>query len=774
MLWIFFATQEVAADNPPKRYTMCVYVTDSISHHAMEAVSVSIPKLGVQQITDANGMFCLSSIAAGFYEIKCAYVGYHTTTIGIRLNGNDTINISLCPESHHLHEVVVSDNFSESDKAFSLQHKQILDINQIQMRNGQNITELLKNINGMNTLTSGPNISKPVLRGLHSQRLVMMQGNVRMEGQQWGAEHAPEIDPFAVGRVEVLKGASSVEFGAEAIGGVIRLMPRAYRQQNGIAGELTLNGFSNNRQGAVSIHLDGSHANKLKWKIQMSARKAGDSKSADYVISNTAFRENNMTASMQYKLTEKLSSEISYSSFATTIGIFSGAHLGNTDDLLQAINRSKPLVIRPFTYSINRPYQEVSHKVYSGKLLYQFGKKSSVHYQFTLQNNQRKEYDSDQPYNQALRELNLPAFYLQIISQSHELKMVHKWGAHWSGYAGIQYTLQNNFTSGLQFLIPDFISHAIGAFALTKVEYEKWSAEAGVRFDHRNLSVAYQDRFTQFDTTIKFSMPTAIFSFSRKLPYSMLLITTLSNGWRAPAINELYSNGLHMGTATYEIGNNQLQPEVSYMLDMTLKYQSELSGFECSVYNNYMHNYIYQLPDLQPTLTVRGAFPTMRFVQTEANLLGFDASYNRKLWKSWYTGAAYSFLHATDITKQQPLLFMPANRARISITHRVDKWGVFKNIFSEISGMHVSMQNRVVSELDYASPPPGYLLFNLNTGFDCLIRKQTIRFSIGINNLFNAAYRDYLSRFRYFTDDTGRNFILRLTIPFNIINNLNQ
>lgn len=770
MVWLWLPGKIWATEIPVKKYSFCVSITDSVTHQPLEAVSISIPEMRMQQVTDANGLLCQTAVSVGWYTIRCSFVGYHAVSVRYRISGNDTLHMVLCPESYHLHEVMISDDKPKQDKSYSIQHKQVLEINQIQERNGQNITELLSTINGVNTLTSGPHIQKPVLRGLHSQRLVMMMGSTKMEGQQWGAEHAPEIDPFAVGRVEVIKGASSVEFGAEAIGGVIRLMPRLYRQSNGINGEFSLNGFSNNRQGATAIQLFGAHLNRFRWKAQMSARKAGDSRTADYIISNTAFRELNASSSFQYTVSEKIIAELSYSTFATTIGIFSGAHMGNVDDLMQAIKRPRPLVIQPFTYQINRPYQEVSHEIISGKWIYKLGKASTLQYQYARQDNRRKEFDSDQPYNQTLRALNLPAFYLQIISQSHELKWEHQSGSHWSGKTGIQYTLQNNITSGLQFLIPDFIAHSVGAFAIEKLEYEKWSAEMGVRFDWRKMDVSYRDRFRSFEKSLQFSMPTAIISISRKLPLNFVLIGTLSSGWRAPAINELYSNGLHMGTATYEIGNDQLQSEISYTADMTVKKQTEQSTFEISVYNNYLYNFIYQLPDLQPTLTVRGAFPTMRFVQTDANLSGFDVSYQINMWKSYYGGAAYSFLYAMDVKQEAPLIFMPANRTRLNVGYRADKVGKLTNTFLEWSAAIIERQYRFVSNLDYADPPPAYFTVNINMGFDVKIQKQTIRMSFGINNIFNTAYRDYLSRFRYFTDDTGRNFILRLTIPFNILN----
>jgi iron complex outermembrane receptor protein len=174
---------------------------------------------------------------------------------------------------------------------------------------------------------------------------------VRQEEQQWGNEHAPAIDPFAVNKVEVIKGAASVEYGPEAIGGAILLSPRAYPTANGVEGEIALQGFSNNKQGSATALLQGTHfkQQQLSWRAQGTLRKAGDSRAPDYVISNTGFDEQNGSISAAYTY-KKLQVEAFMSVFNTTIGIMRAAHIGSLPDLENAIQSDKPLIIKPFTY----------------------------------------------------------------------------------------------------------------------------------------------------------------------------------------------------------------------------------------------------------------------------------------------------------------------------------------------------------------------------------------------------------------------------------------
>lgn len=748
-------------------YTIKVLVRDSVTHQALSSATVSVKGHRHVHLSDDKGIAVFDSIKSGTAKISVSYIGYHSTVKSITVPGIGLVVVDLCPESFHLHETVITHQKNVDDPTFSNQHKQVLTTSQIEAKRGQNIAELLSEVNGVTQLNSGPNIAKPVIRGLHSNRLVMLNAGVRQEGQQWGAEHGPEIDPFIANRIEVIKGASAVEFGADAIGGVVRISPRDYRRERGIGGELSLNGYSNNRQGAGSLLVEGTHLNqeKFSWRIQGSLRKAGDSKSSSYIISNTGFEEQNASVALKYGWS-KWTSELYYSHYRSKLGIFIGAHMGNVDDLTAALGRDKPLVINSFTYNIARPYQQVQHDLLSSKFSYLHdGGKFVI--QLSAQQNQRQEYDTDRPFNQALR--NRPAFDLTLRSLSTDIKWEHKPLKRYKGKIGLSWMVQDNTADGVSFIIPDFNANTVGVFLMEKKETEKWTFEAGVRYDFRWLDAKSNRRFNELNEQRNFQSINGIVSAVRILPKNWLWITTLSSGWRAPSINELYSNGLHTASATYEKGNSSLAPEQSFMFDMTLKKQVDYLSAEVSLYNNFIGNYIYQRPDLAPTLTIRGAFPTMVFTQTNANLFGVDAGFTYTWFNHLQTGLNGSYLHAQDLSESEPLLYVPANRVRLSLGYLYKQFAFTRNGLFEIKLNAVARQYRYTDGVDYINPPEGYLLTSVHYAFEWPIGKQQVKVSAGINNLFNTAYRDYLSRFRYFTDDTGINFILRLTIPFQLI-----
>lgn len=753
--------------NPPRKQPVTIQVIDSASRKPIAYAAVVIEPGNKRYQANEQGVVITDSLPRGTYLLYVYAEGYHLFTSRVRSDKQTNWVAELCATGFHLHEIVISKERIQTSESQTLQHKQILNTEEINRLRAQNITELLNRLNGVNMLSSGPTISKPVMRGLHSQRLVMMVGNTRLEGQQWGTEHAPEIDPFVAGRIEVIKGASGVEFGAEAIGGVIRLMPREYRTQKGVGGELSLNAFSNNRQGAYSLLLNGANGNKLQWRLRTSGRKAGDSRTPDYIISNTGMEEMNHGADVLYKINSRLSTELSYSRFEANMGIFIGSHVGNLSDLERALQSDRPLVVNPFTYDIDRPYQHITHQTLSSRWVYRTLNGNELSYQYALQINQRREFDTDRPFNQALRELNLPTYNLQLYTHSHDVKWTHKLSKKWKGTAGANYMLQYNDASGLLFLIPDFTAHTLGLYLIEKYDAQRWQLEWGVRFDYRNQQVQYRDRRRNINNELSFAMPTGIVTYTYLINHHLKLIANASSAWRAPAINELYSDGLHMGIATYERGDSTLSPEQSYLADLALKYESADWSIDASMYHNYMHNFIYARPGATPILTVRGAFPLFQFTQTNATLTGTDITIARKLGDYFTLTSGVSYLHAQDVRNDEPLLFMPANRIRSAVQYNRTKIWKLTNVWAELRHSYVAEQKRYLEGTDFVAPPPAYQLWDITASFDVRLGKQLFKAGIGVINLFDVAYRDYLSTFRYFTHDPGRNFVLRLTIPFN-------
>jgi iron complex outermembrane receptor protein len=154
-------------------------------------------------------------------------------------------------------------------------------------RNGLSLGDMLKGISGVQSLQTGSSISKPIIHGMHSSRVIILNQGVRQEGQQWGSEHAPEVDPFNSERITVVKGAGSVRYGSDALGGIILMEPKPMRHNPGIGGELHLQSFTNGRSGIASGMLEGKLAKlPLSVRVQGTLKRAGNLQTPNYYLNN--------------------------------------------------------------------------------------------------------------------------------------------------------------------------------------------------------------------------------------------------------------------------------------------------------------------------------------------------------------------------------------------------------------------------------------------------------------------------------------------------------
>lgn len=792
-------------------------VRDNATNKPLSGARILLLETRRGALSGKDGSFVLQSTSDA-QTLRVSLLGYETLENRIESSSQDTIALDIRLK---LGAVRLGTARVETERlaAENMPTQNVTTVSgqELERSRGQTLGESLQNVAGITLLQTGASIAKPVIRGLHSQRVIVVNAGVQQEGQQWGAEHAPEIDPFAAQRIEVVRGAAGVEYGAGAIGGVIRVEPRHIPHGDWFGGEAQMALFSNNSQGALSLALEGgkidlgekntllnSLGNGFGWRVQGSARKAGDSRAPNYVIGNTGFQEINGSAAFGYT-GEKLSIEAYYSLFTTELGIFRGSHIGNLNDVLRAIEAGRPLVDYDWTYSIRPPKQQISHDLWSVKAKFDAGF-GQFEMQYGWQQNNRAEFDS---HNARIRgdsglllaSLERPAMTLQLTTYSLDAKFRHKPLEIWqndtsssvlTGIIGASGLAQWNVQGGRTFLIPSFQAESAGLYAIETLTTPDFTANLGLRYDAKQIAVRGSSSRSIPDTTqvfTGFSAAVGIFWYlstpeyhslqtsstlkTQTSPINTSLALNLGMAWRAPLVNEQFSLGVHHGTAQYEIGSSRLQPERSYSADLTLSHASETLRYELSAYANAIENFIYLRPDAQnPTVTIRGVFPTFFYTQTFALLTGADASIDAVLSKSsfngelWRIGGAASLVRGTNITDAEPLIFMPADRVRAFVRFEAPLLFGIENTFVEAASLLVRTQDRFPQNVDYALPPAGYVLFDISLG--STVEALGVRFSwnIAVRNVLNTPFRDYLSRYRYFTDDAGRNVILRLSVPF--------
>lgn len=750
-------------------------VTDSDTRERLAGATIRIKDTRQEVQSDAQGRFLFEGLCPGSYNILITHIGCQPLESHIHLK-DDLIKAFVLPHAHsELDEVVVVGANHKHGTAIAEELKG----RQLAATRGSSLGESLKGVSGVNVLQTGANIFKPVIHGLHSNRVLILNNGIRQESQQWGSEHAPEVDPYIANRLTVIKGASSIRYGSDAIGGVILVEPRLLPVAAGLYGEVNTAFFSNNRQGVLSGILENNSAKHpaFSWRLQGTLKKGGNARTRDYWLMNSGIEEYNFSAAAGWQQAHR-GIEFFYSNFNTKLGIFRGAHIGNVTDLEQAIKRGEPsddIKNAPFSYTIDRPYQQVHHHLFKIKGFHTTGDAGKLNWVVSGQYNNRMEFDVKRFSSSS----DAPQLDLSISTVGTDLVWDHTTWKGLRGTMGVSGSYQFNDSYKQRVFIPNYKAWNGAAFLIEKWSKGKWMAEAGVRYDWRSLFNIENNNNQQFPDQ-RFSSLSGSAGLSYR--WSKELTTTLnfSSAWRAPQINELYSDGLHHSSARIETGNPTLLPERANSWMLNFDYQPFRWSIDIGLYHKNISDFIYLAPDYPPVLTIRGAFPSFSFKQTDARLNGLDANIGYVITAHWKAEVKASVLRAWDKRAGDWLIQMPADRYEAGLQYDFGSARHWQDSYVKLSGQQVLRQTRVPStgniekeqpdgtvrlESDYAPPPPAYLLANLEAGTKLIWGKQPVHLTVTVTNLLNSAYRDYMNAFRYFAWDIGRNIGVRIMLP---------
>lgn len=756
---------------------------------SLEQINVLLEEHNQLLQTDKQGEFLFTNICEGAYHLLIFQEGYDTLRLKAvvsRRNLHFHKDIFLSKSTDVLEAISIE---AAREAAISTQVAQQISQQDWENARGKTLGEMLKSMAGIQTLNTGAGISKPMIHGLHSQRVLLLNNGVRQEGQQWGEDHAPEIDPFAIEQVSVLKGAAGVRYGSDAVAGVVLLNPKPMPISHQLAGKVYLIGHSNSRMGNIAIMTEKAFGRHWSWRLQSSAKRGGDFHSPTYTLSNTGIRELNFSGSLAYT-TEKFKFKASASRFASDIGILRASHTGNVNDLAISIQRPQPWFVAPFTYQINNPRQNVIH--YLGKLETEFelNHLGRLEVQYAYQHNIRREYDIRRGGRSVM-----PA--LSLLLQTHTLDAVlnhHAW-RDFRGSFGFNTLFQTNFNvpeTGIIPLLPDFTNVTQGLFWIEKFIQKNYEIEWGLRYDFRHTQVR---TFVQNRELIRpdfnFHFATATLGYSYYGNEKFNFKTNLGATFRPPHTAELFSQGLHLGIGNLQEGllfeNGFINPNRNFEIEKAYKwiasgiYKAKNWDLELSPYVSFIDNFIYLTPtDIR--LTIRGTFPVFNYRQDAVLMRGFDLMSRYRIGK-FYWQSKWAYLH-THLIDGSSLINMPPLRVENKLAWSQKQWKGLKNIETHLSFLNVARQNnapRVVNpevfegisseekaqilqegNFDFMEAPAGYFLVGAGIEADY----QKFKFLVKAENILNAVYRDYLNRWRYYANDLGRNFIVQLNYSF--------
>ncbi len=746
-------------------HTINGVVQDEHDATGLDLADVRVVELGRSVLADEQGRFRIEGVCAGVYTLRVAHIGCTPVEVKVRVPKEDLVRIRMEHHTEELKDVEVAR--SRPDENVGQAHKTI-DKEAMEKEAGRSLGEMLARIPGVTTLNSGPTISKPVIHGLSGNRVLILNQGIRQEDQQWGTEHAPNMDPLSSDRITVVKGAASVQYGSDALGGVVITEPVELPREGGISGDVRGVGSWNGRGAGGNALVQGSMKGLLGlgWRLQGSGRYLGDNEAPGYVLSNTGLREGGGSASIGYR-DHRWNASAYYSFFRRELGILRAAHIGNVTDLQNAIASGTPWYTADFTYGIDAPRQTAIHHLMKGEAGYAISERGRIVLTYAYQADDRQEYD----IRRAGRDAK-PALDLWLTTHTADAVWKHWVGKRMHGKVGLSGITQENSNlpgTGVRPLIPDHQKKSAGAFLLEHYPLSKrLELEAGMRIETTRLDVA---KFNAEDSLIRprhdFVNNAVTVGLNWTIHDSVQLRFNVGTAFRPPHVSELYSEGLHHGSAAIEEGDAALRSEraIKGTLDLEATALNGRLKMDLTLHGGRIDDFIYLRPD-GIRLTIRGAFPVFRYVATDALLYGLDATLKYRITGPWSWRLRGTTVHGRDLVRDEWLFQLPADRLENALLFERDLSGSWRAVEFAATSLVVAQQERIPAGLDFAAPPLGYDLIGLSATATRSLRKGELRIGLQANNIFNTAYRDYTDRFRYYADARGTDITVWVRYAF--------
>lgn len=673
-----------------------------------------------------------------------------TNTKNNKKNGKSKLN-----KEQNIGEIVVT-GVRQQASINSVSNK--IDESLIDRSMGKSLASILEHVSGVSSIQTGTTVAKPVINGMYGNRILIVNNGARQTGQQWGVDHAPEIDQNSSGSIEVIKGAESVRYGSEALGGIIVMNQKALPYgQTALSGHLRTLYGNNGKRYSVVAQAEGTvpFSKNLAWRLQGTYANSGDQSTAKYVLNNTGYREHDFSASLGYKL-NALKLEGYYSMYNLKLGVLNSAQLGSEDLLKERIALGQPAEVYPYSRHINYPFQQIVHHTAIGKVYFDAGKYGNFFWQTAFQADDRQE--------NRIRRMNLsyiPAVSMYLTSFQNQLKWnlaYNKWNTE-AGATYLHIRNRNQTGTGVVPLIPNYTEYDLGIYAIQKYRNGNWTAEAGIRFDNQ------ETRASGYDYTGKLYGGHHVFSnFSYNLGTSyrfneqLKLTSNLGLAWRAPHVHELYSNGNELGSGMFVMGDSTMHSEQSTKWVTSLSYRSAFAEVRVDAYLQWINRYIYDEPLKGRYVTViSGSYPLFQYKQTDAFFRGIDFDVRLRPIQHVEYHLLSGLIWANEKQTGNYLPYIPSARFDHDIT--------WEDIHVGKGDAWLQLKHRLVLKQTRFNPandlidftPPTYNLFGLEAGIDWpLGERNKLRMLLAADNLFNKEYKEYTNRSRYYAHDMGR------------------
>lgn len=744
-------------------------------------------------ISSEDGSFLIENLCQGNLQLKISHLNCEDLFEEIDLTESSSKVFFIEHRIRSLDEVVVEDmktRVSSTAKTYTLSESQK------DRYGGEGLAKALEQISGVKSLSAGSGLSKPLIHGMFGSRVGIIYDGILLENQQWGQDHAPNVDVNAFEKLKLVKGASTLKYTGDTPGGIIVLESTPIRSVDSLFGKTIFNGVSNGKGIQIATSWTKTYNRGSYVKLQGMYKKSGDYSTPNYILTNTGSDEKNISFLLG-RINHREKWKFYFSYYDNEVGILRSSHIGNVNDLLRAIESPTPSVIRSFSYDIAVPKQFNQHITSNAEYTKINDSNQSWSVKYNWQKNNRKEYDirrGDDKYDAAL-DLNL---------NTHNLSSNFEWRNMKGAFdSGIFFQIQDNFSNpntGVKRLIPDYVKFKTGSYFTANLRPKNFIMGFGIRYEHQNNEVKkyyrnsrwigenYEERLGPYVTKeiagqklvkrrLFFNTFSANVGVKHNLSPTYDLGVNYNLSQRAPDIAEMFSDGLHHALASIEYGNPFLKHETTQKFFIDFEKKRGSFQFNISPYLTLGENYIIIEPK-GIEQTIRGAFPVWEYNPISATLKGVDLDISYAFNKNIQLMHTTSWIEGINRSDKTPLLNMPPLDVKNQIRFMIPRWDSF---VIKLHNQHVFRQTHfpnnnfdttiiengqfVTKNVDISTPPNGYNILGVEFNWGSYsFFSGKIDVTLAFDNLFNTSYRNYLNRMRFYTDEHGRNVMLQIKL----------
>ncbi|MXV38276.1 TonB-dependent receptor [Flavobacteriaceae bacterium Ap0902] len=635
-----------------------------------------------------------------------------------------------------------------------------------QVNTGKDLAHQLESLSGVQVRKSGSNISKPIIDGLSSSRLVYMVYGVKLENQDWADAHSPEIDPDLANDLSVLRGAETVTYGSNALGGVIQINAGKIPSDSIINGAATIHydGNTGGWGGRLKVQQQSNLLKGLRWRLSANNTQHGDYKTAAYNIGNSGTRLESYRGELEYKY-KNLAIRTFYSDYSAKQGNYFGALTGNIEEFKERIELGRPLNIIPYSFKVRPPHQQSRHQIMNVSTRWKFSPNWYVNGQYSYQKNHKQEFDVRRSGNHTIpvQDMHLESehYNAEIGYQTYRIQSI----------IGLQIRDKEHYNqpgTGVTPVLPNYIFKEKSIYTQHTYQSNDWTWNAGIRYDWAKFNArGYNFLGQEYGENKEFSA----FSAQLATDYAKKhwqVNSSLSYGWRVPEAYELYANGKQHGIPIYFVGNSNLKAEKGWKWMNSIQFQTGKSRLEIQGFINLLENYIYAVPTHIFKQLFSGPAAIFQFKQQDALIYGFDIIHLTQILDNLELTNKLSWIKGKEINSENPLPNISPLRIHNHLQINLPSYLIFKSNEMQIGHDWIAQKQNYNPAYELSTQiPEAYHLFNLawSTKYPIADAKN-LQFSLGVDNFFNTLYKDYLNLHRYFVHDRGRSIYMNIQFQF--------